>query len=150
MRITKARDGSDSEPPSATACMASCSDKTNTARMSPPSWSAITPTKTSSVLASAIARRPAPSLDRLWEMIKNPSELFPLSDRPGLRCVLFVDWEKACVAPGAVSDAQDERERRRKFKGARTELERKQAITVDHEAERVYPTPKNERGGRGD
>ena len=83
------------------------------------------------------------ALNILWEMIKNRTLSFPIPERPDLRCVLLADWEKACIAPGAITEAKAERDRRAKFRLSKLELEEASEIACDGKnGERVYPTPK--------
>jgi hypothetical protein len=54
---------------------------------------------------------------------------------------MLAAWETACIAPGVITGAKAEKERRYKFRTAQKELEEAAAITID--GERVYPTPKS-------
>jgi hypothetical protein len=83
------------------------------------------------------------ALNVLWDMVKDRSRSFPLPENPRLRCVLLSDWQQACIAPGAISDAPREADRTRRFRDAQTELITAAAIICDGESEkRVRPTPK--------
>jgi hypothetical protein len=144
MRVTKSRDGSDSQPgmcfrfrpvelgvnnygEPVTVVVADHLDDEDVAK----------PGKRLSPTARA-------ALDKLWQMIKDPASSFPMQDMPGLRCVLFSEWEKACIAPDAISKCKRERDRQRQFNTAKDELDEAKAIICD--GERVCPAPPNERG----
>jgi hypothetical protein len=76
-------------------------------------------------------------------MIMDREQSHPMPENPGLRCVILADWERACVAPGVISTCQRERDRIRKFRAAKEELEASGAIICDADGgNRVYPAPK--------
>ena len=60
-------------------------------------------------------------------------------------------WETACIMPGAITKATAEKERRRKFKEAKAELEEQNAVVCDGATGDVfYPAPKSGGGDGGD
>jgi hypothetical protein len=87
------------------------------------------------------------ALNVLWEMIKDPARSFPmpdslLSDGRKRRAVLVEDWEQACIEPGAITKAAVDRDRRKKFRLAKEELEAADEIACDSDDRRVYPAEK--------
>ena len=88
------------------------------------------------------------ALGKLWELINDRSRSFPITDQPGLRCVLLRDLETACVAHGVLSQSPESKQRRRLFRDALTELQDVRAVILDGAArERVYPAPTAHRDG---
>ena len=84
------------------------------------------------------------ALNVLWACIKDPSRSWPLPDQPGRKCTLIEVWEKACIQPGIISKAHEEKERRRKFRAAMDELKEAGAVITDStNDQRVYPAPKS-------
>jgi len=79
------------------------------------------------------------ALESLWDCIKDKSLSWPM-DEPGKRWTEIVTWEAVCCEPGAVSNSKNERDRRKKVKAARRELEESGTITIV--GNNVYPTPR--------
>ena len=148
MRVTKSRDGSDSQP---AFCYQFRSHQLGVDNHGDP-VSAVVVEHLADEDTAKRGKRYSPkaraALNKLWEMIKTPSESFPMADQPGLRCVMLSAWETACIAPGVVTQAKAEKERRYKFKAAQKELEDAHAIIVD--GGRVYPAPKSAGDGGDD
>jgi hypothetical protein len=143
MRLTKSRDGSDRQ---AAFCYHFHGREIGRNQHDEP-VTAVVVEHLADEETSKRGRRHSPkarvSFNRLWEMIKTPAQSFPMPDHPGLRCVLLADWENACIAPGVITQAKEERQRRFKFKEALNELIEAQSIVID--GERVYPTLKPSR-----
>jgi hypothetical protein len=150
MRVTKSRDGSDQQP----ACCYRLRGRDLGTNSYGDPVTAVVVEHLEDEDAARRGKRLSPkaraALNIMWEMIKDPSQSFPLPGIVGLRCVLASDWEAACIAPGAITKAGEEKERRRKFKTAQTELVDAQAIVLEGGATdaRAYPAP-TERGGGG-
>jgi hypothetical protein len=83
------------------------------------------------------------ALNVLWEMIKDRAKSFPMADQPGLRCVTLDSWKEECSKPGGISQCRQIRDRERQFRAAKEELEARKSILCD--GGRVYPTPKEPR-----
>jgi hypothetical protein len=148
MRVTKARDGSDSQP---AFCYQFRSRQLGVDNYGDPVCAVVVEHLADEDTAKRGKRfspKARAAFNKLWEMIKTPAESFPLPDHPGLRCVILADWERACIAPGTISQANAEKERRYKFNAAKKELEDAGAIVLDRD--RVYPTPKSAGDGGDD
>jgi len=82
------------------------------------------------------------ALNVLWTLIKSPDQSWPLHGSPGMKCTLMGVWKKACIAPGAISNCKQERDRAIKFRNAVEELQGQEQIICDgKDSERVYPRP---------
>jgi AAA domain len=143
LRVTKSRDGSDQQP--------ACCYRLHGRILGQNNYSEdVTAVVVEHLADEEIARRGKrfssiahATLNVLWEMIKDREQSHPMPDDPGLRCVILADWEKACAGPGVISTCQRERDRIRKFRAAKEELEAARAIICDGEGgNRVYPAPK--------
>ena len=143
MRITKARDGSDQQ---AAFCYRLTERELGVNEHGEPVTAVVVEHLADEDTAKR-GRRLSPkaraALNVLWECIKDSSRSYPMADRPGHRCVMLGVWEKACIMPGAITKATAEKERRRKFREAKAELEEQNAVVCDGATgERVYPAPK--------
>jgi hypothetical protein len=112
MRVTKSRDGSDRQP---AFCYRLYGREIGVNEHGEP-VTAVVVEHLADEDVSKRGKRHSPkaraALNVLWECIKDPSRSFPLPENRRLRCVLLSDWETACVAPGAVSSCQRERDRK--------------------------------------
>jgi hypothetical protein len=148
MRVSKMRDGSDSQP-------AFCYRLYGVELGKDQHGDPVTAVVVEHLADEEVARRgkrlspkARSALNVLWNMIKDPSRSFPLPDDKRLRCVILSDWEAACIQPGAITQCQREVDRRKKFGAAKDELTAVNAIVVDGTSgERVYPAPKPSREG---
>jgi hypothetical protein len=84
-------------------------------------------------------------VNKLWEMIKDPAQSFPLPDGSGLRCVLLNDLEAECIKEGVISKTKRERDRLRLFKDTLAELRLARTVSDDGTG-RIYPQPAAKRG----
>jgi AAA domain len=143
MRVTKSRDGSDQQPG---LCYRLHGRKLGLNEYDEPVTAVVVEHLADEDVAKRgkrISPKARAALNVLWGLIKDRAQSFPMADQPGLRCVTLDAWEKACIAPGAITEAKAERDRRSKFKTAKSELEEAGEIVCDSEnGERVYPAPK--------
>jgi AAA domain len=143
MRVTKSRDGSDQQPG---LCYRLRGRELGTNEHGEPVTAVVVEHLADEDVAKRgkrISPKARATLNIMWEMVKDRSRSFPISDQPGMRCVLLTEWEKACIAPGAITEAKAERDRRSKFKAAKSELEEAGEIVCGGENnERVYPVKK--------
>jgi AAA domain len=148
MRITKSRDGSDSQP---ALCYQFRGRELGVNQYGEP---------VTAVVVEHLADESEPkhgkkrspkaraALNTLWEMIKDRSRSLPIPDEAGKRCAILGAWERECIAPGVISQTKEERDRRKLFRAAMEELMAAAAIVVDDQ--RVFPAPKAGGNGRGD
>jgi hypothetical protein len=143
LRVTKSRDGSDRQP---ACCYELIGREIGVNEYGEP-VSVVVVEHLADQDVTKRGRRLTPkarsALNRLWECIKNSSRSWPMADQPGLRCTMMGVWEKACIAPGAITKAAAEKERRYRFKAAMAELLEAKEIVIDgDDGQRVYPRPK--------
>lgn len=142
LRITKSRDGSDVQ---AGMCFRLHGREIGTNTYGEP-VTAVVVEHLADEDAAKRGKRLSPkaraALNVLWEAIKDRTKSFPIADEPGKRAVLITVWEGECMKPGVVSQATTEKERRRKFRDARAELEAAEAVAIDNDGQRIYPTPR--------
>lgn len=140
MRITKSRDGSDSQP---AMCYRLIGVEIGTDNHGEPVTAVVV-----EHLADEAENRPGKklspkarsALNVLWECIKDRSRSFPLPEEPGKKCVMLATWEDACAEPGAIGNLQRRADRLRQFRDAKVELEAAERIICDSfQGSRVRP-----------
>ena len=149
LRVTKARDGSDQQP---ACCYRLVGRELGVNEHGEPVTAVVVEHLADEDVAKRgkrLSPKARAALDHLWGCIKDPTRSFPMPEEPGLRCVLFDEWEKACTTQGAVSNSPRLADRSRQFRAAKDELEAAGAIICDGEgAERVRPAPKRHGEGK--
>jgi hypothetical protein len=151
MQVTKARDGSDSQP---ACCYRLVGRELGVNEHGEPVTAVVVEhlaDEDTTKPGKRLSPKARAAMNELWAMIKDKSRSFPMADQPGLRCVLATAWETACIAPGVVSQCKEERDRRKQFRAAREELEAGKSITCEGgNLGRVFPTAGNSAKDRED
>jgi hypothetical protein len=150
MRVTKSRDGSDSQP---AFCYRFHSRQLGIDNHGDPVTAVVVEHLADEDIAKRGKRHSAKaraSLNCLWECIKDRTLSWSLQSETAMRYTLMNVWEEACVKQGVLSNSPDIKQRRRMFRQAVEELEEAGAIVIDSEnRERVYPAPKQPTGEPG-
>jgi hypothetical protein len=151
LRISKMRDGSDSQP---AFCYELEAHQLGVNQHGDPITAVVVEhlvDEDAAKRGKRLSPKARAALNVLWEMIKDRSKSFALADQPGLRCVLASAWETECSKPGAICKCHEERDRRKKFRAAKDELAAAGSIVCDGgDAGRVYPAPKERPGQERD
>ena len=120
LRVTKARDGSDQQP---ACCYRLIGRELGVNEHGEPVTAVVVEhlaDENTAKRGKRLSPKARAALDQLWGCIKDPTRSFPMPEQPGLRCVLFDEWEKACTTQGVVSNSPRLADRSRQFRSLRT------------------------------